>query len=56
MDAPTVSFIVPCYKPAHLLPKCVGSELRRSCRDFELLILDDCSPDNTEEVARSFHD
>src|SRR5580704_11101803 len=55
-DAPTVSFIVPCYKLAHLLPECVTSILSQSYRQFEVLILDDCSPDNTREVARSFHD
>jgi glycosyltransferase involved in cell wall biosynthesis len=34
----------------------VESILRQSYRDFEVLILDDCSPDNTAEVARSFTD
>jgi glycosyltransferase involved in cell wall biosynthesis len=55
-DAPTVSFVVPCYKLAHLLPECVISILNQSYRRFEVLILDDCSPDNTPKVARSFHD
>ena len=55
-DAPTVSFVVPCYKLAHLLPECVISILNQSYRQFEVLILDDCSPDNTPKVARSFHD
>lgn len=53
---PTVSFIVPCYKLAHLLPECVNSILAQTYRDFEILIMDDCSPDNTAEVARSFTD
>lgn len=53
---PTVSFIVPCYKMAHLLPECVHSILCQSYRDFEVLIMDDCSPDNTAEVAQSFGD
>ena len=53
---PTVSFVVPCYKLAHLLPECINSILSQSFRDFEVLIMDDCSPDNTPEVARSFQD
>lgn len=53
---PRVSFIVPCYKLAHLLPECVHSILSQTYPDFEILIMDDCSPDNTEEVARSFND
>lgn len=56
MGNPTVSFVVPCYKLAHLLPECVNSILSQSYTDFEVLIMDDCSPDNTPEVARSFQD
>src|SRR5947209_4075115 len=53
---PKVTFIVPCYKLAHLLTKCVNSVLQQTYKDFEILIMDDCSPDNTPEVAQSFHD
>lgn len=53
---PKVSFIVPCYKLAHLLPECVKSILGQSFNDFEILIMDDCSPDNTPEVAAKFGD
>jgi glycosyltransferase involved in cell wall biosynthesis len=56
MRNPTVSFVVPCYKLAHLLPECVNSILGQTYGDFEVLIMDDCSPDNTAEVARSFQD
>ncbi len=56
MPNPTVSFVVPCYKLAHLLPECLNSILGQTYSDFEVLIMDDCSPDNTEEVARSFQD
>lgn len=53
---PTVTFIVPCYKLAHFLRECVESILSQSYRDLEVLIMDDCSPDNTPEVAASFGD
>jgi len=53
---PKVTFIVPCYKLAHLLRKCVRSILFQTFQDFEVLIMDDCSPDNTPEVAASFRD
>jgi glycosyltransferase involved in cell wall biosynthesis len=56
MQNPTVSFVVPCYKLAHLLPECINSILSQSFRDIEVLIMDDCSPDNTVEVAQSFRD
>jgi glycosyltransferase involved in cell wall biosynthesis len=51
-----VSFVVPCYRLAHLLGECVDSILAQSCNDFEVLIMDDCSPDATPEVAASFRD
>jgi glycosyltransferase involved in cell wall biosynthesis len=54
--APKVSFLIPCYKLAHFLEECVGSMLRQTYTDFEIVILDDCSPDNTEEVARRITD
>lgn len=56
MGSPTVSFVVPCYKLGHLLRECVDSILSQSYCDFEILILDDCSPDDTPDVAGSFQD
>jgi glycosyltransferase involved in cell wall biosynthesis len=54
--SPLVSFVVPCYKLAHLLAECVNSILAQDFLDFEVLIMDNCSPDNTPEVAQSFND
>ncbi len=53
---PLVTFVVPCYKHAHFLHECVSSILAQTYSDFEILIMDNCSPDNTPEVARSFRD
>jgi len=53
---PRVTFVVQCYRLAHLLPDCVNSILAQSFQDFEVLIMDDCSPDRTAEVATSFTD
>ncbi len=53
---PKVSFIVPCYRLGHLLAECVQSILSQTYTDFEVLIMDDCSPDNTPEVGSSFGD
>ena len=56
MDDPKVTFIVPCYKLGHLLADCVNSILEQTYGDFEVLIMDDRSPDQTPDVARSFGD
>ena len=56
MNHPSVSFIVPCYNFAHFLPQCVNSILAQSYPDFEVVIMDNCSPDDTPDVARSFDD
>src|SRR5215831_2485492 len=53
---PLVSFVVPCYNYAHLLAQCIHSILGQTYKEFEILIMDNCSPDNTPEVAASFND
>lgn len=53
---PKVSFVIPCYKLAHLLGECLESILSQTFTDFEVLVMDDCSPDNTGEVTASFND
>jgi glycosyltransferase involved in cell wall biosynthesis len=52
----TVSFVIPCYRLAHLVSECVESILSQTFKDFEILVLDDCSPDNTEHVVKSLTD
>jgi glycosyltransferase involved in cell wall biosynthesis len=54
--APRVSFVVTCYKMAHALAECLTSILAQSYRDYEVLIMDDCSPDQTPAVAARFRD
>ncbi|HEV2418189.1 MAG TPA: glycosyltransferase [Terriglobia bacterium] len=53
---PLVTFVVPCYNLAYLLPECLNSILVQTYPDFEVLVMDNCSPDNTSEVVRSFRD
>jgi glycosyltransferase involved in cell wall biosynthesis len=53
---PKVSFVIPCYKLAHFLGDCMNSILAQTYGDFEALVMDDCSPDNTAEIAKQFKD
>ena len=47
-----VSVVVPCYNYAHFLPDAVESVLTQEGVDVQVVIVNDCSPDNTAEVAR----
>ncbi len=51
--APSVSVIIPCYRQAHYLADSIGSLLAQSHRDWECIVVDDGSPDDTAAVVRA---
>lgn len=53
---PLVSVVLPTYNRAHLLGKAIQSILSQTYQNFEIIVVDDCSHDNTEEVVRGFAD
>ena len=53
---PTVSTIIPTYNRAHLLGRAIRSVQAQSFQDWELLVVDDASTDNTKEMVRSLSD
>jgi len=55
-EQPLLSIAIPTYNCAHFLRDAVGSVMRQGLDKFELLIIDNASEDNTEEVVRSFCD
>ena len=52
--APKISIIVPCYNQAQYLDECLQSVLDQTYQDWECIIVNDGSPDNTEEVAKKW--
>jgi glycosyltransferase involved in cell wall biosynthesis len=54
MPPPLVSVIVPNYRHAAYLPQRIDSILAQTCQDFELILLDDCSPDHSREVLERY--
>jgi glycosyltransferase involved in cell wall biosynthesis len=51
-----VSVILPTYNRSNLIGKSIKSVLDQSYNDFELIIVDDASTDNTDEIVRAFND
>lgn len=48
---PVFSIIVPVYNVAKYLPQCIESILNQDFQDFELILVDDGSPDNSGEIC-----
>lgn len=55
-QGPLVTVLMPVYNGAAYLREAVESILSQSCRDFELLIIDDCSQDNSVHIIKSYCD
>lgn len=51
--AKSVDVIVPCFRYGHFLNDCVESILTRQDVDVRILIIDDASPDNTQDVGEA---
>ncbi len=51
-DQPRVSVIIPTYRHAAYVGETIASVLAQTFRDFELIIVNDGSPDNTADVLR----
>jgi glycosyltransferase involved in cell wall biosynthesis len=56
LSLPSVSVLMPTYNYASYLAEAIESVLAQDFQDFELLIVDDCSSDQTAEVVRPFCD
>src|SRR5918994_3496665 len=54
VEAALVSVVIPCYNQAHFLGEAIESVLAQSHPNFELIVVDDGSPDNTTEVAARY--
>ena len=51
---PIVSVIVPVYKVENVLHYCIDSILNQTYKDFELILVDDGSPDNSRKICDEY--
>jgi len=55
-QAPLFSVVIPTFNRSGLISKAIQSILEQSVREFEIIVVDNGSTDNTEDVVRSFKD
>ncbi len=53
---PAVSIILPVYNASKYLSACINSLLSQTLSDFELIIINDGSTDNSEAIIRQYND
>lgn len=51
-----VSVIVPVYNTEKYLKNCIDSLLKQNFEDYEIIVINDLSPGNAEEIIKSYND
>jgi glycosyltransferase involved in cell wall biosynthesis len=54
--APKVSVVIPTYNRPHLIERAIQSVLKQTYQNFEIIIIDDSSNDETEKVIKGLND
>lgn len=54
VEHPKVSVIVPTYNNGKYLPKCLFSLVRQTLKEIEIIVVNDGSNDNTDEILKLF--
>lgn len=49
-----VSIVIPIYKVEEYVERCLESVLRQTYRQLEVILVDDCTPDHSMEIAKTY--
>ncbi len=55
-QTPKVSVVISTYNRASMLKRAIQSVLAQTFQDFELIVVDNASTDNTQKIVKSFSD
>ena len=57
IESPILSIIVPVYNVEKYLRQCLDSLINQTLKDIEIIVVNDCSPDNSEAIVQEYmHD
>ena len=56
MEIPAVSVIIPLYNAEKYIGDCLDSILGQTLTNFEVIVVDDCSTDNSEAIVESYRE
>ena len=54
MEIPAISVIIPMYNVEKYISDCLNSLLAQTFQDFEVIVADDCSTDNSVEIVKNY--
>ena len=54
MEKEKISIVVPCYGTEKYLSKCLDSIINQSYNNLEIVVVNDCSPDNTAQILDDY--
>lgn len=52
---PKVSVVIPAYNYGYFIGEAIDSVLNQTCKDLEIIVVNDGSTDSTEDVVRAYH-
>lgn len=53
-NSPQISIIVPVYNTENFLNRCIDSILAQTFKDYELILINDCSTDNSWQILKNY--